>query len=431
MPPIMKCGMTETPMEKENEIKLAELSEPEKKKIIIPAPLLGEPEITTFRPKIPQLPQLGRKPKQLPNNDSDFDVEFIDDGLFSPPSEEEVPDDPNRDREFVTSSTTTTTTTTTTRRTTRRTTTTTRRTTRRTTTTEVPTLAESGEQRQRNRDEIEDFDDEDSEENEVDIEQTTRGNVEAFPDDYFDEGEDDDDEDDEDDIEEDDDEDDDGVLKMNTKPMTFYHCLFGGYGPLGPIAAVGHVGAAFITRVAPIISPLPPAFPLGSQGIFATIYKKQIFTCSPGAVPENGQFFSFFGMGQRVFQAGQCYSYARQSRSWRPFSSPMNSYRGGASIARMGRFIVASGGNRFPAPLSSIEVLNTRKPERWRTLSKLTLPNPTYDHCTVAINKTSLLVTGGFGQESQAIVLDLLGKKYEAQQPMTQPRRKVSHQCHQ
>ena len=103
----------------------------------------------------------------------------------------------------------------------------------------------------------------------------------------------------------------------------------------------------------------------------------------------------------------------------------MNSYRGGASITRMGRFIVVSGGNRFPAPLSSIEVLNTRKPEKWRTLSKLTLPNPTYDHCSVAINKTSMFVTGGFGQESQAIMLDLLNKNYKAEPSMRQPRRKV------
>ena len=94
----------------------------------------------------------------------------------------------------------------------------------------------------------------------------------------------------------DEDEDDDGILKTNTKPMVFYHCLFGGYGPAGPIAAIGHVGAVFINRVAPIISPLPPAFPLGTQGIFSTIYKRQVYTCSPGAVPENGQFFSFFGM---------------------------------------------------------------------------------------------------------------------------------------
>ena len=53
------------------------------------------------------------------------------------------------------------------------------------------------------------------------------------------------------------------------------------------------------------------------------------------------------------------------------------------------------------------------------------MPNPTYDHCSVAINKTSMFVTGGFGQESQAIMMDLLGKSYQAEEPMRQPRRKV------
>ena len=95
-------------------------------------------------------------------------------------------------------------------------------------------------------------------------------------------------------------------------------------------------------------------------------------------------------------------------------------------MTRMGRFIIVSGGNRFPAPLSSIEVLNTRKPEKWRTLSKLTLPNPTYDHCSVAVNKTTMFVTGGFGQESQAYMMDLLNKNYKAEASMKQPRRSVS-----
>ena len=75
--------------------------------------------------------------------------------------------------------------------------------------------------------------------------------------------------------------------------MTFYHCLFGGYGPVGPMAGVGHVGAAFIRRRSPIIPSLPPAFPLGSQGVQATIFKKTIFVCSPGAAVENAQFFRF------------------------------------------------------------------------------------------------------------------------------------------
>ena len=84
-----------------------------------------------------------------------------------------------------------------------------------------------------------------------------------------------------------------GVLKTNTKTMTFYHCLFGGYGPTGPMAGVGHVGAAFIRRRSPIIPALPRSFPLGSQGVQATIFKKTLFVCSPGAAVENAQFFRF------------------------------------------------------------------------------------------------------------------------------------------
>ena len=117
--------------------------------------------------------------------------------------------------------------------------------------------------------------------------------------------------------------------------------------------------------------------------------------------------------------------YNPEIKEWETFSTPMNSYRGGAAITRMGRFIVASGGNRFPAPLSSIEVLNIRKPEKWKTLSKLILPNPTYDHCMVAVNKTAIFVAGGYSQESQAYMLDLLGKKFTSEEPMKQPRRKV------
>ena len=75
--------------------------------------------------------------------------------------------------------------------------------------------------------------------------------------------------------------------------MTFYHCLFGGYGPTGPMAGVGHVGAAFIRRRSPIIPALPRSFPLGSQGVQATIFKKTLFVCSPGAAVENAQFFRF------------------------------------------------------------------------------------------------------------------------------------------
>ena len=47
------------------------------------------------------------------------------------------------------------------------------------------------------------------------------------------------------------------------------------------------------------------------------------------------------------------------------------------------------------------------------------------DHCVVAINKTSIFMTGGFGQESHAMVIDMKDKRHQAMEPMKQPRRQV------
>ena len=42
---------------------------------------------------------------------------------------------------------------------------------------------------------------------------------------------------------------------------------------------------------------------------------------------------------------GQCYVYTQTfSIGWVPMGSPMNTFRSGSSITRMGRFLVAMGG---------------------------------------------------------------------------------------
>lgn len=126
---------------------------------------------------------------------------------------------------------------------------------------------------------------------------------------------------------------------------------------------------------------------------------------------------------------GQCYVYTQSfSIGWVPMGSPMNTFRSGSSITRMGRFLVAVGGRgRSARPLNSIEVLSTRNPNRWRTLNRLTLPRPTYDNCIVAVNKTAVVMTGGVGQESQVVMLDLKDKRFFSMAPLKQPRRK--HGC--
>ena len=108
MPPIMKCGVDIKHSDAENEIRVQNLEQKP-----------GEPEITTFRPFLPNLSELlpettkapqtrktpqsrksdeksktnqkPRKPKQGfdgEGDDNTFDVEFIDDGLFGEEDEE-------------------------------------------------------------------------------------------------------------------------------------------------------------------------------------------------------------------------------------------------------------------------------------------------------------------------------------------------------
>ena len=90
------------------------------------------------------------------------------------------------------------------------------------------------------------------------------------------------------------------------------------------------------------------------------------------------------------------------------------------------RFKRQAGEERDPG-LNTIEVLSTRKPGKWRALTRFQLPNATYEHCTVAINRTSLMIIGGYGQESNAAIVDLKFKTHTLLEPLKQPRRKVKH----
>ena len=44
----------------------------------------------------------------------------------------------------------------------------------------------------------------------------------------------------------------------------------------------------------------------------------------------------------------------------------------------------------------------------------------------MSVNKTSLMIIGGFGQESEAAIVDLKYKTYQHLEPLKQPRRQVN-----
>jgi hypothetical protein len=56
----------------------------------------------------------------------------------------------------------------------------------------------------------------------------------------------------------------------------------GGYGPLGAIPSISHVVPS-ARRTPRFVPSLPDAFPLGREGIQASMIGSSIFVCSPGA----------------------------------------------------------------------------------------------------------------------------------------------------
>jgi len=126
-------------------------------------------------------------------------------------------------------------------------------------------------------------------------------------------------------------------------------------------------------------------------------------------------------------QSGSCVTYNAGAGEWQKAGGEMNSYRAGGSMTKLGNFMVATGGRQFPSSLRTIEVMSTRRPGKWRVLSKFQLPGGTHDHCTVAVNRTAMFMAGGVGQESQAYIIDLKAKTRQPLQAMKQPR--SQHSC--
>ena len=139
--------------------------------------------------------------------------------------------------------------------------------------------------------------------------------------------------------------------------------MVGGYGVNGPSPTIEHVLRPKSTeqtsalepefrfqRVQPIQFPpsLPATFPLGIEGTSASMVGRNLVVCSPGAqiVGPSLDGSAFRNLNQpsqpRVIP-GSCFAYSTSQLNWRPFGSPMNTFRGGSSVTRMGRFIVATG----------------------------------------------------------------------------------------
>jgi len=88
--------------------------------------------------------------------------------------------------------------------------------------------------------------------------------------------------------------------------------------------------------------------------MFSSIMSGRLFACSPGVASlvttRPTGFFNFRSVvtSRAQVQSGACYVYNPRTLTWQAYGSPMNTFRGGATITRMGRFIVAMGKREIP-----------------------------------------------------------------------------------
>ena len=141
----------------------------------------------------------------------------------------------------------------------------------------------------------------------------------------------------------------------------FFHCVMGGYGPNGPMPSVSHIVPSQ-PRTPRFIPALPLAFPLGLDGMYSVMMSNTLMACSPGATVTTSRLFRYSRFvpyknfeanlifsSYRAFRptasllSGRCYGYSNAIEGRLPVGSAMNTYRGGAGMTRMGRFLVATG----------------------------------------------------------------------------------------
>merc|ERR1712215_581215 len=155
------------------------------------------------------------------------------------------------------------------------------------------------------------------------------------------------------------------------------------------------------------IAPLPVAvLPCGE--CFSSYTDRSLTTC---------------GRGQRSltpygyqYKPGSCYSHDFQSQRWEARGGKMTSFRKGASVTKLGRYILASGGYRQKRSLTTMEIFDPKKPQGgWRRLARLRMPAGVSEHCTVTVegrNGKEVVITGGRERRNRAMKLNLRNKRW-------------------
>ena len=220
----------------------------------------------------------------------------------------------------------------------------------------------------------------------------------------------------------------------------FVTLVIGGWGAGGPMGSVDYLTPVRPRCPAPAqpaaryraLPSLPHEAMVGGSECSAAYTGAALMTCTSGS-----SFLTPYGW---IYSPGTCYNYSFGG-GWRGAGGALASYRRGASLVRLGPYLLALGGRRKRRSYNSVEVsgvvaraqvLDSRAPGRgWRVSRQLEMPAGVAEHCAVTVaggpGGRELLVTGGRGRGARVMKLNLRTKTWYSLHRLEEGRRR--HAC--
>jgi len=203
----------------------------------------------------------------------------------------------------------------------------------------------------------------------------------------------------------------------------FYFCALGGNNANGPVNAVDILNTGLANALQALsIAPMPSKMTQGGR-CSAAYTDRSITSCSSGYT-----ILSPYGF---LYKPGTCYNYNMGTNAWKQTGAKLTTYRKGATLTKLGRYLMSTGGKRGKRSLKSIELYDPKKPERgWKRMAKMTMPTSVSEHCTVTVKGRAgkeVVIIGGKGRENRSIKLDIKSNKWYSLNRLNHGRRK--HAC--
>jgi len=231
-------------------------------------------------------------------------------------------------------------------------------------------------------------------------------------------------------------------VKVAVTPSTqptyiFYFCAVGGFNTAGSVAAIdmlnlGQTAGLLGQTQALVIPPLPSPVTRGTGEVMASYTGSSLLTCSPGYTVLTPYGFQYLpGTCFDYNLAGALSNQVAGANNWQNRGGKMQAYRQGASIIRLGRYMLAIGGHREKRRLRSIEAFDPKRPRKgWRRVPRMSMPTSATEHCAVTVKGDQgkeILIIGGKGRENRVLKYGVKANRWYSLNRLTEGRRK--HAC--